>query len=67
MTEPAISGEITFFSTDSKPLFSIIKDGGGEWRFQSFIECEAVVDLNWNSVKCLREFMDFHEGKKTNE
>lgn len=64
MTKPTISGEIILFDTDSKPLFSITRDGDGGWRFQSFIECEAVVDLNWQSVMRLREFMDFHTPEK---
>ncbi len=64
MTDPTISGEITLFGTDSKPLFSIVKNGDGEWHFQSFRESEEEVELTRYSAMRLREFMDFHTPEK---
>ena len=67
MTEPTITGEITLFGTDSKPLFSLVKEGDGEWHFTSFRDCEEEVDLTRRSAQRLREFMDFHELPRENQ
>lgn len=68
MSEPLISGEITIFGTDNKPLFSLTKSGCGEWHHQYFklpteAEAEESIEITHRSARRLQEFMTFHGGE----